>query len=186
MTNKKIQPITSRGPSAGFTLIELLVVISIIGLLTSIMIVSISAARQKAKNTKVAADLKQLATAVTLLQEATGKWPNGCPPGQASGPEADLDTAQAGVVARPIAADQGYGCIWTASEVARWNGPYAKTVGKDPWGFSYRFVPAYCDDQNQSNPAVISVGINGVLNTRHPSCPDSNYGLDDIFRRLSN
>jgi prepilin-type N-terminal cleavage/methylation domain-containing protein len=50
----------------GFTLIELLMVISIIGLLSSIVLSSLSTARQKARDTKRIADLKQIQNAVEL------------------------------------------------------------------------------------------------------------------------
>lgn len=52
--------------TAGFTLIELLVVIAIIGLLASIVIVSISGTRGKAKDTRVIADIRALGKQIEL------------------------------------------------------------------------------------------------------------------------
>lgn len=58
-----------------FTLIELLVVISIIGLLSTIAVVSLDASRTKAKAARAAADLKQIATALQLYVADNGGYP---------------------------------------------------------------------------------------------------------------
>lgn len=57
---------------AGFTLIELLVVIAIIGLLATIVMVSLNSARVKARNAKRISDARQLATAFNMAADAAG------------------------------------------------------------------------------------------------------------------
>ncbi|MEK7652288.1 MAG: type II secretion system protein [Patescibacteria group bacterium] len=57
---------TKRKDQKGFTLIELLVVIAIIGLLASVVMMSLGLARAKARDVKRRADLKQIMTAMEL------------------------------------------------------------------------------------------------------------------------
>lgn len=58
-----------------FTLVELLVVISIIGLLSTIAVVSLGSARVQARNAKRISDIKQLGTAFMLGYESNQSWP---------------------------------------------------------------------------------------------------------------
>ena len=53
----------------GFTLIELLVVIAIIGLLASIVLVSLNTARQKARDSRRLSDIRQVAIALELYYD---------------------------------------------------------------------------------------------------------------------
>ena len=63
-------------PKKGFTLIELLVVIAIIGLLASIVLVSMGGVRAKARDARRYQDLNQLQLAVELYYNDNGSYPS--------------------------------------------------------------------------------------------------------------
>src|SRR3989304_4061479 len=142
----------------GFTLIELLVVIAIIGILASTVLASLNTARSKAKVASAKSELRQVRNAIALLEDDTGKWPNGCPIAETNNPEVAIDNALAGIKATPTVgctedSDNSNNptcnapivCQWTAQDIANWKGPYMQTP-VDPWGRSYWFDPDYKAD----------------------------------------
>jgi len=59
-----------------FTLVELLVVIAIIGLLATISVIALSQAREKSRDAKRVADIKQIQTALELFFNDMGRYPS--------------------------------------------------------------------------------------------------------------
>jgi len=75
----------------GFTLIELLVVIAIIGLLSTLAVVSLNNARERARDSKRISDVKQMQTALEMYYTECGMYPEA----DDSGSEPVLDPSAA-------------------------------------------------------------------------------------------
>lgn len=103
----------------GFTLIELLVVVSIVGLLSSVVLASLSDARESARIAKAVQELKQIETMIVLYINDTNQLPQQC--SASCGPDDD-----------PFLNSLG---------VSGWNGPYQAIWDREhPWGGSYSIV----------------------------------------------
>jgi len=59
----------------GFTLIELLVVIAIIGILATVILVSLNTARRNARDARRVSDLRQIALALEMYSSEQGGYP---------------------------------------------------------------------------------------------------------------
>lgn len=142
----------------GFSLIELLVVIGIITLLSTIVTAAVNEARKKARIVAAQKTVRELRTAIAMLENDTGQWPMHNPidyvlsGGGNNNEKWDLNDANAGLVQ-------------TDGNFSNWNGPYIKSVPEDPWGNNYFYGTDYDIDPSAGTrnvTAIGSFGPNGV------------------------
>jgi len=165
---KTIKKIRSVKSGAGFTLIELLVVISVIGLLASMILVSLNSAREKSRVAAAAMTQRQLQKAVELYLDQMGFYPpdtgRGWDPGFAKPLPYNLDTgADCNVNSGDCPACGHCPTDWITQAQANWRGPYMGTWPSTPWGgkYDYNHWAAVTDRYGCLVPAGIYVGAQG-------------------------
>ena len=72
-TTKKIKK--TKKSKRGFTLVELLVVVAIIGLMAAVALVALNSARQKARDARRVADIRQVQTALEMYYSDQNAYP---------------------------------------------------------------------------------------------------------------
>jgi type II secretion system protein G len=108
-----------------FTLIELLVVIAVIGLLASVVLVSLKGTREKAKVARAVSDLNQISKAIYLYWNDTGMPP----PHDHSWSDSCERAA--------------FGSGNFSPKPTGWSGPYVSWP-KNPWGYEYHWERGAC------------------------------------------
>lgn len=126
---------------SGFTLIELLVVIAIIGLLASIVLVSVNSARAKARVTKAETELRQLRTGLAAYYNDTGlapphdhNWNDAC--------EKDM-LVTGNFTPKP----------------SDWKGSYLGNWPRNPWGNAYHWEYGIGGGSSQYSISVQDVPV---------------------------
>lgn len=99
----------------GFTLIELLVVVSLIGILATLVLANLNAARQRGRDAQRKSDLKSIQSALQLYYNDYGKYPGNNSSGEILGCGSAGDTACT------------WGDPWTAG-----SNSYMPTLPEDP------------------------------------------------------
>jgi prepilin-type N-terminal cleavage/methylation domain-containing protein len=121
---------------SGFTLIELLVVIAVIGILATIVLVSLNSARDKAYEARSKAEGKNIVTALELYASTYGDYP----------PDTDRDLPPG--IEQYLGAGEWPKAPWPGSiyDWDNWNDPL---TGEKIYQISVRFCPLGQPDQCQ-------------------------------------
>jgi prepilin-type N-terminal cleavage/methylation domain-containing protein len=184
---------------AGFTLIEVLVVIAIIGILASMIMVSLNTSRERARIAKAQTEISQIYMAIFLLEDDSAFWPG----------HKVAYKKQCGVSNNEICVYPADNCDYglndeesgitkddltnpPSSNYPNWRGPYyMPEVPIDPWGNEYFFDTDYHTDFNQDGSVecmvvIGSFGPNGLGNLKQDGAGGANDNDgDDILYYIS-
>lgn len=146
----------------GFTLIELLVVISIVGLLSSIVLVSLNSARLKAREASRQATINQIILAFKSYQATNGSYPAAYNSVANGGMECLSDPDQCGTWGNNGVNGNYYSvAVGSVNDLLR---PYIKTFVNDPAASSRASSDLWCayfwyiDGSPNSNGATEDTG----------------------------
>lgn len=143
----------TRRESWGFTLVEMVIVAALVGILASIVLFSVSGARQSARVTKAETDLDEIKLAFQLYLEQTGSMPPGV--GHCSH-----------CAFRTPPSNSGEANAWETTIV-----PNVQSVvqiqipARDPWGNHYLYDNNFIVSGAAYPSIICSRGPDGALNT---------------------
>ncbi len=178
---------------SGFTLLELLVVTFIISILSTIAVVSLRGATERAKVSAAMADLNALAKGIDLLCDDTGLLPfshetpaedPGDPPIQ-NEERHPCDTCVGFDV--PAFMDECHaGLECNNGQFSNWGGPYVSHVPLDPWGKQYWLDFDFpCSEEHGCEGFDFDLGQRNTVRALRSAGPNGSFHtggnhLDDV------
>lgn len=157
----------------GFTLIELLVVISIIGLLSSVVLASLSTAKLKGRDARRLIDMRQILTALALYRESFGSYPSNTDTADCSGWDTGFNGGQS-------SGDPFIQPLETAALMSKTPGDAITTSACG--GYRYYRYSAGSSGCNASRGAFFVLGVTDMQTSGRPypsspgwSCPSRNW-----------
>jgi len=162
----------------GFTLIELLIVIAIIGIISSIVLVNLSGAREKAKIAKAKSEIRQVHLAIFALEGDTGQWPGHKTPYVIEEMD-DNEICSDGCTYK--LSDPEAGLLDTDGAYPNWKGPYYPDSLVDPWGNEYFLDTDYDIDPGASSDWKVVIGSYGPDGKGNNIYPGQEGGEDNII-----
>ncbi len=132
----------NKGQKRGFTLIELLVVVAIIGVLSSVVMVSLNSARVKARDAKRKVELKQITNALELYYNDNGRYPPFRPSNSCGGNREDFAISTCTEI-NWLSTDQNflkYISTVPKDPLNKVNSPPAPFLDHSPWWFANTYT----------------------------------------------
>ncbi len=165
----------------GFTLIELLVVIAIIGVLSSVVLVSVQTARAKSRDAKRIAEVGQIRKALELYYDANQTYPSSTPTGFSGDDAAIQYIASLGALPRSPVPPQGVDAtyIYRGLDVPEDGSPTTECLGIGPCNsFELGVTIERVDNVALTNDFDQSIG---TFYGGNPACLDATVGEELCF-----